>query len=156
MKMTLVRATHIANPVRVTALRITEVDFSALRLEDGSTYHADAGMLARYKPVPGDYVVAQEDGYIYVNPKDVFERKYRMLPAASGLAPHQQRVVDEKAELDDRIQKLAAFIDTSTEGFSVFASLSEPERMRLYEQHRAMTAYSTIHGERIAAFGSQA
>lgn len=38
--------------------------------------HADAGMLARYTPVGGDYWVQQEDGYIYLNPKEVFERKY--------------------------------------------------------------------------------
>lgn len=41
--------------------------------------HADAGMLARYTPVPGDYFVIQSDGYGYVNPKDVFERKYELL-----------------------------------------------------------------------------
>jgi hypothetical protein len=74
----------------------------------------------------------------------------------TALAPHQQRVVDEKAELDDRIQKLAAFIDTFDKGFSIFAGLPEPERVRLYAQHRAMTTYSTILGERIAAFVSQA
>ncbi len=27
------------------------------------------------------------------------------------MQPHQQRVVDEKAELDDKITKLTAFID---------------------------------------------
>lgn len=34
-------------------------------------------MMARYTPVVGDYWVVQEDGYIYLNPRDVFERKYQ-------------------------------------------------------------------------------
>ena len=37
-------------------------------------------MCARMTPVKGDYWVTQlHDGYHYLNPKDVFERKYRLL-----------------------------------------------------------------------------
>jgi hypothetical protein len=68
------------------------------------------------------------------------------------MEPHQQRVVDEKAELDKKIEALAAFISTFDKPYSIFAMLSEPERMRLYMRHRAMVQYSTILGERIAAF----
>ena len=85
--------THIANPVTVNATRILEVtditdrtegkDQSSpelmLRLEDGRNYSAGSGMTARYVPVPGDYLVTQEDGYQYLNPKDVFERKYSVI-----------------------------------------------------------------------------
>lgn len=73
--------THIANPVRVRAVAIVSIysgldgDFRA-RLADGSVQILEASMVSRYKPVDGDYVVIQEDGYIYINPKDVFERKY--------------------------------------------------------------------------------
>jgi hypothetical protein len=35
-------------------------------------------MCARYVPELGDYYVIQSDGYAYVNPKSVFERKYRL------------------------------------------------------------------------------
>lgn len=63
------------------------------------------------------------------------------------MAPHQQRVVDELAELSDKLTKLEAFADTP-----LFASLAEAERGRLMAQHGAMFAYSTILGERIAAF----
>lgn len=87
--------THIANPVRVQATRIEEVtditDRSEgkgqshpdvmLRLADGSNYRANSNMTARYVPVAGDYLVRQEDGYEYLNPKDVFERKYRAIGA---------------------------------------------------------------------------
>jgi hypothetical protein len=68
------------------------------------------------------------------------------------LAPHQQRVVDEKAELDDKVSKLGAFIDTFDKPFSKFAMPPEPERQRLYAQHRVMAQYSQILAERIAAF----
>lgn len=41
------------------------------------TFWLTREMLARYVPVIGDYVVVQADGYVYVNPRDVFLRKYR-------------------------------------------------------------------------------
>ena len=37
-------------------------------------------------------------GYISWSPKDVFERSYKEVKTVPGLAPHQQRVVDEHAE----------------------------------------------------------
>lgn len=60
----------------------------------------------------------------------------------------QQRVVDEKAELDDKRDKLDVFIRTNP----VFGKLPGAEAKRLVRQYRAMTAYSEILGERIAAF----
>jgi hypothetical protein len=63
------------------------------------------------------------------------------------LQPHQQRVVDERAELVDRIQKLMNFCITDT-----FAALDQAERRRLHAQYHAMESYSYILGERIAAF----
>ena len=72
----------IANPVEVEAYLILEVGPALTRgrrlvLSTGEIVQADAGMLARYIPKPGDYWVKQSDGYRYVNPKEVFERKYR-------------------------------------------------------------------------------
>lgn len=64
------------------------------------------------------------------------------------LQPHQQRVVDEKTELDDKLLKLKAFID----GNKIFVSLPDEEKERLVRQHRCMTEYSDILGERIIAF----
>lgn len=75
---------YIANPVEVDAEKIVEVVSQAtsehpmiLKLESGKLYSPNGGMLARMTPVAGDYVVTQSDGYVYLNPKDVFERKYR-------------------------------------------------------------------------------
>jgi hypothetical protein len=72
--------THIANPVAVTARTILGLELitegAMLSLDDISNYFASNSMLSRYTPVPGDYLVTQDDGYEYVNPKAVFERKY--------------------------------------------------------------------------------
>jgi hypothetical protein len=69
------------NPVIVDAEVIEKVDSPdgsgyRLILHTGGSMFASAGMCARMVPVPGDYVVTQADGYVYLNPKDVFERKY--------------------------------------------------------------------------------
>jgi hypothetical protein len=63
------------------------------------------------------------------------------------LQPHQQRVVTEKAELDDKLAKLGAFGSTP-----LFASLPADEQGRLNRQHSLMEQYSAVLGERIAAF----
>lgn len=67
------------------------------------------------------------------------------------LAPHQQRVLDEKHELDDKLQKLTAFI--SSEKFSTIVQ-DEAERGRLVCQEETMKDYSAILAERIEAFGA--
>jgi hypothetical protein len=63
------------------------------------------------------------------------------------MAPHQERVVTEKRELDEKLAKLSGFFGTPT-----FDSLGLAEKERLRRQHAAMHVYSAILGERIAAF----
>lgn len=60
---------------------------------------------------------------------------------------HQKRVVAEKEELDGRLTKLIAFLDTE-----IFAKLDAAEQDRLRRQSAIMTDYSVVLGERIAAF----
>lgn len=64
------------------------------------------------------------------------------------LQPHQQRVVTEKAELDEKLEKLKAFVTGEK-----FASVPEAEQARLVLQHNIMNAYSLVLEMRIAAFG---
>lgn len=45
--------------------------------------HLNAKMISRHFPRVGDYYVIQADDYRYINPVDVFERKYR--PLAAGI-----------------------------------------------------------------------
>lgn len=64
------------------------------------------------------------------------------------LKPHQQRVVDEKTELDTKATALSNFIG---EG-AIFPNLDAAEQERLREQCELMWEYSEILGARIAAF----
>lgn len=65
----------------------------------------------------------------------------------SGLLPHQQRVVVERAELEDRLDKLSDFLATP-----IFDSLPEAEQERLVRQSGVMVQLSDVLAERIAAF----
>lgn len=64
------------------------------------------------------------------------------------MQPHQQRVVDEKAELDKKLTALDLFIETN----AIFKKLDPAEQSRLKRQSNAMAEYSMILEERIAAF----
>ena len=64
------------------------------------------------------------------------------------MQPHQQRVVTEKQELDDKAEKLSAFIGSSP----LFENLDSEEQERLKKQNDIMWQYSDILKERIAAF----
>ena len=63
------------------------------------------------------------------------------------LAPHQQRVVDEKNDLAERLGKLLAFFQSP-----IFAGLDSAEQTRLCSQARFMNGYVAVLGDRIAAF----
>lgn len=59
----------------------------------------------------------------------------------------QQRVVDEKRELDDKLRKLIIFT-----GCDIFQKLDADQQDLLKQQAFFMEGYSTILGERIASF----
>lgn len=65
----------------------------------------------------------------------------------STVPPHQQRVMAERHDLDDKLSKLAAFINTAQ-----FSTLPGAEQARMRTQAVAMRTYSEILAERIAAF----
>jgi hypothetical protein len=74
---------YTANPVEVDAFKIVKVEDGTrydvaytLELENGRIVQATSEMTSRMTPQIGDYWVVQGDGYIYLNPKAVFERKY--------------------------------------------------------------------------------
>lgn len=108
---------------------------------------ADEGYLVEYLD-GGKPNHPAHQGYISWSPKEQFDKAYVEVGDVSALAPHQQRVVAEAAELDERISKLSAFLPTGT-----FASLPEDEQGRLNAQLVAMLDYSGCLAERIAAFG---
>lgn len=79
---------YIANPVEVDAYKIVEIPEpptargQLLKIDarpgdpEPLLVNATPDMMSRMKPSVGDYWVIQSDGYIYLNPKEVFERKY--------------------------------------------------------------------------------
>ena len=62
----------------------------------------------------------------------------------------QQRVMDEKKDLDGNRERLLAFFNTD-----VFRGLNQAEKDRLRTQHGVMGVYSDILGQRITAFASE-
>lgn len=68
------------------------------------------------------------------------------------MQPHQERVVTEKKELDEKLSKLRAFARLDN---PVFYALDPTERLRLLRQLEIMEQYSTVLGERIQAFSGE-
>ena len=66
------------------------------------------------------------------------------------LEPHEQRVVAEKAELDERLGKLQAFLVTQR-----CCELPFDDRCLLAQQALVMEQYSQILGKRIERFATK-
>lgn len=91
--------------------------------------------------------------------QDIFDTKYPALvyrrkeeKSSMNLLPHQQRVVDEKAELDKKATALSNFIGLNL----IFKTLDAAEQERQKVQNDLMWRYSEVLGARIAAFGPAA
>jgi len=125
----------IANPVRVTAMQIELVHSM---LDDGSlpvTFNNGEGetlppeMIGRYVPEPGDYVIVQENGYTYVNPRETFERKYHpegsrvRFTASDEVAGFMRDVADRVRNQDEPVE--AAVIVYGTYGGKFFVESTE-------------------------------
>lgn len=65
----------------------------------------------------------------------------------SDIPPHQLRMLEELAQLTDRLDKLTAFFDTD-----IYRSLDVDERGRLKEQCALMGELQRVLAERVAAF----
>lgn len=64
---------------------------------------------------------------------------------------HEQRVVDEKQALDEKLVALTKFIS----GNPSFEGMPQGGQVLLREQREVMIAYSDILGLRIASFSTQ-
>lgn len=113
-----------------------------------NTVAAGVGMLQGRSFKPGLIMGSTTDNQTHVMVE--FEVPMLLVPEpASTLQPHQQRVVDEHAELAERLRKLGKFI---TDTPAVFLALPLEEQDLLHQQHAAMTAYNDILVQRIAGF----
>lgn len=63
------------------------------------------------------------------------------------LLPHEQRVVQERDELREKLDKLTQFFNSET-----FRALSEVEKHFMFKQHTAMVEYCTALDLRIGLF----
>ncbi len=81
--------------------------------------------------------------------KDCFVRVALDMPEQAGAVPaHQQRVLDEKQELDARIVKLGEFIESNP----LFLTVDADEQTRLCRQLAVMHELAVILADRIAHF----
>jgi hypothetical protein len=71
------------------------------------------------------------------------------LPGDPRLEPHQQRVVAERYELEGKLSRLVAFLETQP---AARGSISVAERDRLRAQAAVMRAYVDILAARIEAW----
>ncbi|ENY0908415.1 hypothetical protein ACFVGI_000859 [Serratia marcescens] len=67
----------------------------------------------------------------------------------TNLQPHQQRVVYELNELEERLEKLSTFI-----GGSIFCGLPEEDQRLLEAQRHIMSAYVEVLKKRVERFGA--
>lgn len=74
----------------------------------------------------------------------------KQLQAAKIMQPHEERVVVEKRELDEKLTRLNAFC--FGENNTTFKNLSEIDRGLLTAQHAVMKEYSAILAKRIERF----
>lgn len=135
--------TKIINAIPMNRLAYNEFRGWTLPVDENG---ADEGYLVEYTD-GGKANTLHFAGYVSWSPKEQFDNAYLLIGDVSGLPPHQQRVVAEKAELDAKIEKLTAFIDTP-----IFEGLFTAEQTRLQCQITVMSAYSVILGDRIEAF----
>lgn len=63
------------------------------------------------------------------------------------MEPHQQRAVDEHADLEGKLERLGAFFDNP-----IFDTLPEEERRDLFLQEEAMKRYAHFLSRRISRF----
>lgn len=66
------------------------------------------------------------------------------------MEPHEQRVVTERDELNQKLVKLTAFVNGQS---PIYAGLPDAEKIRLNRQLTYMTEYSNVLDERIADWG---
>lgn len=60
---------------------------------------------------------------------------------------HEQRVIEEQAQVSERLVKLGAFLGTA-----VFSTLPGAEKLRMRRQFMIMQLYEQVLVERIAAW----
>ena len=96
---------------------------------------------------PG-YGVKYADGYTSWSPAAAFEEAYLAIGHIGNLQPHEQRMVAELAELNDKFTKLCAFLESDR-----FAALDEGAQDLLKAQVNGMRIYANALTVRVELIG---
>jgi hypothetical protein len=130
-----------------------------LYADDGEAYGQEEGIVIDFMRDPAEDIDSKlhalntarlTRGSNAAKLRAVFDEHIATRAQESRRPPHEQRVLEEKADLDKKIEALKTFISKSP----VWETVSPLEKDRLQKQHHTMSHYSTILGERIAAFPS--
>ena len=137
---------HFIGSKIVIALAMTRLAYNEYRgwALPADENGADEGYLVEYTD-GGQSNHPAHAGYISWSPKAQFDAGYLSIGDVDGVPPHLQRVIAEKAQLDDKIGKLSAFLDTDT-----FKSLPAKQNELLTTQLSCMREYSGLLAERLA------
>ncbi len=100
--------------------------------------------LSKHNPQVGGYYVRYADGYESWSPAKAFEEGYRLI----DVAPHQERVAEERRQLLERLDLLSAFCNSDR----FHDDVAQDERERLLHQRDIMQDYLQVLSERIANF----
>lgn len=106
---------------------------------------SDEGYLVEYPDGVSNH--PEHRGYISWSPKGQFDMAYLNLGKMQGYAPHEQRVVGELAQLEQRLSALQKFTKDDR-----FLKLHFRTRELMQDQLRVMTRLAFILEERIAGF----
>jgi len=95
---------------------------------------------------PG-YAVKYPDGYVSWSPEDVFEKAYLAIGHLDGKPEWFQRLVAERAQLADKLEKLQLYLASS---------LDVPQGELLRKQAAIMTQYLEVLDARLAELNTAA
>lgn len=107
---------------------------------------ADEGYLVECQDGSKPNMVSLKGSFFWY-PKEQFDKLYTELLSHRNLPLHQQSVVKEREDLDDKLDKLWAFFQTRP-----FADLLQAEKYHMEKQYEYMGLYSDMLQARIAKF----
>lgn len=133
---------HYVGTKIIKATPMTRGDYNVYRGWDipADENPEDTGYLVEYTD-GGQPNHPKHDGYISWSPSAVFEGAYLPMGDVSDCPDWVQRLVAEKAQLDDRLSKLIAYLDS--------VELVSPHILKLREQESLMRSLSDLLAERL-------
>jgi len=144
-------AKYVKKPVEIEAIQFTGenhqeiIDFTGGKatLSKKTPYnnlkiHTLEGKMTA---IPSDYIIKGVNGEFYPCKEAIFKKTYKEVVEETFV----DRLIKEKNELEERVTKLGAFLDSTN-----FQKLDKRQRELLQEQHTYMLVYLHVLVERIS------